>query len=79
LLRSIWLTTHYKGFSTFVKNLDHMLFKWLIVGGAIYFIYRFFIARPAIDQQAPDPSSPAHGQDDDDEGEYIDYEEVDDK
>ena len=55
-----------------------MLLKWLIVGGAIYFIYRFFIARPAIDQQKQDPPQPQPTQDNDDEGEYIDYEEVDD-
>ena len=54
-----------------------MLFKWLIVGGAIYFIYRFFIARPAIDQHTPEPPPADHGPDD--EGEFIDYEEVDDE
>ncbi|MEN0002859.1 MAG: hypothetical protein AAF798_01900 [Bacteroidota bacterium] len=52
-----------------------MLLKWLLVGGVIYFIYRFYIAPLAIEGQQP----PSPGKDQkDDEGEFIDYEEVED-
>lgn len=50
-----------------------MLFKWLVVGGIIYFIYRYFIRRPAIEEQSQ--KQPTETQEDD--GEFIDYEEVD--
>lgn len=58
------------------------MIKFLFTGLLIYFVYRFFIAPPAIDgssqsdtgqqnQQADSQRSSSH------EDEYIDYEEVD--
>ena len=54
------------------------MFKLLITGAIIYFIYRFYIAPPSIEQQGPtirnkDQSSGKRDNEDD----YIDYEEVD--
>ena len=55
------------------------MFKFLITAALVYFIYRFFIAPPAIDQeqerdQPTDQSQARHTPNHDDE--YIDYEEV---
>lgn len=54
------------------------MIKLLITGLIIYFIYRYFIAPPAIDktgqkQELHQQNSQGKG----DDGEYIDYEEVD--
>lgn len=56
------------------------MLKLLITGALVYFIYRFFIAPPAIDQeqerdQPMDQSQARQTSKHDDE--YIDYEEVD--
>ena len=51
------------------------MFKLLITGALVYFVYRFFIAPPAIDQeQGENPHNRTENKHDD---EYIDYEEVD--
>ena len=56
------------------------MFKFLFTGILVYFIYRFFIAPPALDEdrstsndkgQDPEAKKSSH------EDEYIDYEEVD--
>lgn len=58
------------------------MLKLLITGALVYFIYRFFIAPPAIDQeqeqereQPMDTPQTRNTSNHDDE--YIDYEEVD--
>ena len=58
-----------------------MLLKWLITATIIYFIYKRYFALPLpekkdrhISQNKPNPTSKEK---DSDEGEYIDYEEVD--
>ena len=55
------------------------MLKLLITGALIYFIYRFFIAPPALDRR-DDPSIRQEGKQPDAEpghdDEYIDYEEV---
>ena len=55
------------------------MFKLLITGALVYFIYRFFIAPPAIDRGGSDPTINHHGKQNSGnyEDEYIDYEEVD--
>ncbi|MCI5080373.1 MAG: hypothetical protein MRY78_01705 [Saprospiraceae bacterium] len=60
------------------------MLKLLILGGIIYFIYRFYIAPPSIGKgkqqgkvKQDARNDKAHEQHDDDDGEYIDYEEVD--
>lgn len=51
------------------------MLKLLITGALVYFIYRFFIAPPAIDQEHDSSTdTPPKTRHDD---EYIDYEEVD--
>lgn len=54
------------------------MLKFLVTSALVYFVYRFFIAPPAIGER---PSSPANQQEssqkDNYDEEYIDYEEVD--
>lgn len=60
------------------------MLKFFITGIIIYFIYQTFIKKPSLkegrDQRRSDPSDhiqPSSSKNqDDDEGEYIDYEEV---
>ncbi|MEL7222701.1 MAG: hypothetical protein AAGJ93_15375 [Bacteroidota bacterium] len=52
------------------------MIKLLITGTLVYFIYRFFIAPPAIDEE-PRSSSNQPPQENKHDDEYIDYEEVD--
>ncbi|GJM35815.1 MAG: hypothetical protein DHS20C18_48160 [Saprospiraceae bacterium] len=54
------------------------MFKLLITGAIIYFIYRFFIAPPSIEQPGPtfQDQNKTSGKQDNEE-DYIDYEEVD--
>lgn len=55
------------------------MIKLLITAGLVYFIYRYFIA-PTNAVGAPPPQekvNPAHRNDKDVDGEYVDYEEVD--
>jgi hypothetical protein len=49
------------------------MLKLLITGFLIYFVYRYFIAPPAIDDQ----SASRKDKQDDTDDDYIDYEEVD--
>jgi len=49
------------------------MLKLLITGFLVYFVYRYFIAPPAIDNN---PTSRKDKRDDNDD-DYIDYEEVD--
>lgn len=58
------------------------MFKLIITGLIVYFIYRFFIKTPALRPSEQDQPTPIHkesgnGPEPEDEGEYIDYEEVD--
>jgi hypothetical protein len=55
------------------------MIKLLITGVIIYFIYRFFIAPPAIDRTGREepPANRRTEPQDDEEGEYVDFEEVD--
>lgn len=55
------------------------MIKLLITAGLVYFIYRYFIAPPAAVGPPPhrDQVDPAHRKDKDNEGDYVDYEEVD--
>ena len=58
------------------------MLKLLITGFLIYFVYRYFIAPPALDNSSrrdPIDSDPhwTKSSDDTDDGDYIDYEEVD--
>ena len=55
------------------------LLKWLVTGSIVYFLYKRFF--PSLPAQGPNASNdniqkPDHNETD--EGEYIDYEEVDD-
>ncbi len=59
------------------------MLKFLITGLIIYFIYQTFIKKPTLkegqDHHRPDPSDhipPSSSKKHDDDGEYIDYEEV---
>ncbi len=52
------------------------MFKLLLTGLIIYFIYRFFI-KPIALNQAPDYKNITDTNSQDGEDEYIDYEEVD--
>lgn len=56
-----------------------MILKWLIMGLVVYFIYRNFIAPPKIDKgKSQDPQQLRNEpKATDEDGEYIDYEEVD--
>lgn len=54
-----------------------MLLKWLIVGLIVYFIYRNFIASPRIDRDRSRDGQQQIRNETDEDGEYIDYEEVD--
>ena len=56
-----------------------IMFKLLITGALVYFIYRFFIAPPAIDQEQGREQAgeqPRTRETPIDDEEYIDYEEV---
>jgi hypothetical protein len=63
------------------------MFKLLFTGLLIYMAYKFFFAPPPVidrfrqinDELRRGASSPKHAPKDDDEGEYVDYEEVKDK
>ena len=57
-----------------------MLFKYLILGAIIYYIYRFYIASPSLNkagEKPPIPDNKAKPNKTKEDGEYIDYEEVD--
>ena len=59
-----------------------MLLKWLITFGILFFLYRTFFAGPSLGSGKRPPSrvddhSNSSNNDSTDEGEYIDYEEVD--
>ncbi len=51
------------------------LLKWLITGIIIYFLYKRFFALPP--PKGPDNNQNINRSQPDDEGDYIDYEEVD--
>ncbi len=55
------------------------MIKLLITAGLVYIIYRYFIAPTAAVGAPPtrEKVDPAPGKDQDDEGEYVDFEEVD--
>jgi hypothetical protein len=55
------------------------MFKILITGALVYFVYRFFIAPPAIDQEHSNATKTPQEQKGNNkhDDEYIDYEELD--
>ena len=56
-----------------------MLLKWLILGLVVYFIYRNIVAQPRIDKSRRQNPQQIRNEPDakDEDGEFIDYEEVD--
>lgn len=55
------------------------MIKLLVTAGLVYFVYRYFIAQPAAVAPPPkqDKVDRSSQKDNDIEGEYVDYEEVD--
>lgn len=53
------------------------MIKFILTGLLVYFVYRFFIAPPVIDQHHSDNNSHNQQNRSTPEDEYIDYEEVD--
>ncbi|MCH2085023.1 MAG: hypothetical protein MK226_21745 [Saprospiraceae bacterium] len=55
------------------------MLKILVLGGIVYFIYRFYIAPPTLNKadEQPPITNKAKSQEQKDDGEFIDYEEVD--
>jgi len=54
------------------------MLKWLLLAGILYFVYRFYrkpaaVERPRKTEEVPSGSSSSQNE----EGEFIDYEEVD--
>lgn len=53
------------------------MIKFILTGLLVYFVYRFFIAPPVIDQHHPNDGNSNQQNRNNTEDEYIDYEEVD--
>jgi hypothetical protein len=55
------------------------MLKILVLGGIVYFIYRFYIAPPTLNkaEEQPPITNKAKPKDQHEDGEFIDYEEVD--
>lgn len=72
--------TEKKGLVTFVdyKAMPINMLKLLLTGTLVYFIYRFFIAPPAVGQGQNYNDEPIQqSRSDQHDDEYVDYEEVD--
>lgn len=54
------------------------MFKLLFIGTLIYYAYRMFFSAPALDDRSSDYDEPSRrtNNDHDDEGDYVDYEEI---
>jgi hypothetical protein len=57
---------------------EYSMLKWLLLAGILYFVYRFYKKPAAVEPPRKTEEVPSRGSASrDDDGEFIDYEEVD--